>query len=177
MSDNILRSKLTRKKSLCYPFTQLLSVSVTFLHSTAEYRCVTAKSEKNSLSRCTLETDELLRCFTCTKPHASLLSACWPLDSNNMSPRSAPSLTVLSASGADELNWCSGRWSCCPIYVFLGNETPYVYIKKQCFILQALQWVHRLWGERQEGGSRLEMFGLFLCVLIIQFGTKLCSPN
>lgn len=133
--------------------------------------------EKQSLSRCTLETDELLRCFTCTKPHASLLSACWPLDSNNMSPRSAPSLTVLSASGADELNWCSGRWSCCPIYVFLGNETPYVYIKKQCFILQALQWVHRLWGERQEGGSRLEMFGLFLCVLIIQFGTKLCSPN
>lgn len=104
LSDNILRSKLTRKKSLCYPFTQLLSVSATFLHSTAEYRCVTAKSEKNSLSRCTLETDELLRCFTCTKPHASLLSACWPLDSNNMSPRSAPSLTVLSASGADELN-------------------------------------------------------------------------
>lgn len=51
LSDNILRSKLTRKKSLCYPFTQLLSVSATFLHSTAEYRCVTAKSEKNKASR------------------------------------------------------------------------------------------------------------------------------
>lgn len=28
-----------------------------------------------------------------------LLSVCWPLDSNNMSPHSASSLTVLSASG------------------------------------------------------------------------------
>lgn len=24
----------------------------------------------------------------------------------------------------DELNCCSGRWGCCLIYVFLGNETP-----------------------------------------------------
>lgn len=74
----------------------------------------------------------------------------------------------LISLGVDKLNWWSGRWSCCPIYVFLGNETPYIYIKNKTTMFYfasatvSSAALRGAWGRREQIGD-LHVWFVFVC--------------